>query len=159
MFCLRQTGPDGDAAARLPNHAALDTTMSAKLKREVDEQVYKLLKDKKGQFLTAEIVAAATDYSEGYVRERLHDLADNPDTNVTRDRRSKDIYGVVVGGGFVVITSNREQLLGIVKRNRPSEIGRAKSMTTDELQTFITEEIATKEVATSTDKLYFGIPE
>lgn len=132
--------------------------MSATLKREVDEQVYELLQDRKGQFLTVEIVAAATDYSEGYVRTRLHDLADNSSTDVARDRRTKEIYGVVVSGGFVVITSDREQLLGIVKRNRPSEIGKAKAMTTDELQTFITEEIATKEVVTSTDKLYFGIP-
>ncbi|AAC82887.1 hypothetical protein [Halobacterium salinarum] len=133
--------------------------MSAILEREVDEQVHELLQDKKGEFLTAEIVAAATDYSESYVRERLHGLADNRGTDVTRDRRSKDIYGVIVGSGFVVITSDREQLLGIVRRNRPSEMGKAKSMTTDELQTFITEEIAVKEVATSTDKLYFGIPE
>lgn len=126
--------------------------------RAVDSALLDHLRDNPGQYFTSEILAAATDYSEGYVRERLHVLADSDDTEVEKDRRYKEIYGILVGNSFVVITDDRDQLLDIVKKNRPSEYGTARSMGKQDLRSFIIDEIADQEVTTQTDKLYFGIP-
>lgn len=124
---------------------------------EVKEEVHKVLETNKGLFLTADIVAAVTNYSEGHVRTHLHELADG-DTMVKRERRYKEIYGVVLFGDFVVLTDDRDQLLEVVKNFFTSEFEKAKSMNKSELRSFIINELASKEVTTKTDKLYFGIP-
>ena len=124
---------------------------------EVKKEVHKVLEANKGLFLTADIVAAVTNYSEGHVRTYLHELADG-DTNIERERRYKEIYVVVLFGNFVVLTDDRDQLLEVVKTYRISEFDKAKSMSKSELRSFIIDELATKEVTTKTDKLYFGMP-
>ena len=124
---------------------------------EVKKEVCKVLEANKGLFLTADIVAAVTNYSEGHVRDTLHELADE-DTAVIRERRSKEIYGVLIGGNFVVLTDDRDNLLDIVKNYKMSEFGKAKSMSKNELRNFIINELASQELTSSTDKLYFGIP-
>jgi hypothetical protein len=126
--------------------------------RAVDSALIDRLRDNPGQYFTAEILAAATDYSEGYVRERLHVLADSDDTTIEKDRRYKEIYGVLIGNNFVVITDDRDQLLDIVKQYRPSEYDAARAMSKQDLRSFIIDEIADREVTTKTDKLYFGAP-
>lgn len=123
---------------------------------EVKKEVRKVLETNKGLFLTADIVAAVTNYSEGHVRTHLHELAD--DTDVERERRYKEIYGVVILGNFVVLTDDRDQLLEVVKTYRISEFDKAQSMSKSELRSFIIDELASQEVTSKTDKLYFGIP-
>jgi hypothetical protein len=130
-----------------------DKTDRLDVKREVRE----VLEVNQGLFLTADIVAAVTNYSEGHVRTSLHKLADG-DTNVERERRYKEIYGVVVFGNFVVLTDDRDQLLEVIKTYRISEFDKVKSMSKSELRSFIIDELASQEVTTKTDKLYFGIP-
>lgn len=124
---------------------------------DVKKEVHKTLEENEGLFLTAQIVAAVTNYSEGHVRDTLHELADE-DTEVIRERRSKEIYGVLIGGNFVVLTDDRDNLLDIVKNYKMSEFGKAKSMSKNELRNFIINELASQELTSSTDKLYFGIP-
>lgn len=124
----------------------------------VREEIRKVLKANEGLFLTADIVAAVTNYSEGHVRTHLHELADS-DTNVERERRYKEIYGVLLAGNFVVITDDRDQLLRVIKNYRISEFDKAQSMSKGELRSFIIDELASQEVTSKTDKLYFGIPE
>lgn len=143
--------PTGLETTRLHIH------MSSTNLRDVDAQILDVLREQSGRYLTAEIVAAATGYSEGYVRKRLHALADRDDTNVVKERRYKEIYGVMIGNNFVVITDDREQLLDIVKNYRPSEFGAATAMNNDELRSLIINEIADQEVTSQTDMLYFGI--
>lgn len=125
--------------------------------REVDTQVLDVLREKSEQYLTAEIIAAAIDYSEGYVRKRLHALEAGDDTNVVKERRYKDIYGVMIGNNFVVITDEREELLDVIMNYRPSEFGAATAMSNDELRSLIIDEIADREVMSQTDMLYFAI--
>ncbi len=126
--------------------------------REVDEQIIELLRDHRGEFHTAEIIAAAIDYSESYVRDRSHMLVDRDDTDVESQRTTKEVYGIRVGGGFEAISDDREHLLDIVRRHEPSAMGKATAMTNDELRSFITNEVADEEITMDTDKLYFGIP-
>jgi len=134
-----------------------DNTMSTQL-REVDEKALKYLQNNRGEYYSAEVLAAAINYSEGYVRERLHLLADSNSTDVERDRRYKEIYGVVIGNDFVVLTSDKSYLLDVVRQYQPSDLAEARAMTKEELWTFITEDVAAKEVTSKTDMLYFGIP-
>lgn len=124
---------------------------------EVKKEVRKVLEANEGLFLTADIVAAVTNYSEGHVRTHLHELAD-ADRDVERERRYKEIYGVVISGNFVVLTDDRDQLLDVVKTYRVSEFDKAQSMSKAELRSFIIDELASQEVTSKTDKLYFGIP-
>ena len=124
---------------------------------EVKKEVRKVLEANKGLFLTVDTVAAVTNYSKGHVRTYLHELADG-DTNVGRERRYKEIYGVMLFGNFVVLTDDRDQLLEVVKTYRISEFDKVKSMSKSELRSFIIDELASQEVTTKTDKLYFGIP-
>ncbi|MDS0280366.1 hypothetical protein NDI85_21505 [Halomicroarcula sp. S1AR25-4] len=124
---------------------------------EVQKEVRQVLEANKGLFLTADIIAAVTNYSEGHVRTHLHELADS-DTKVERERRYKEIYGVVLFGNFVVLTDDRDQLLEVVKTYRISEFDKAQSMSKSELRSFIIDELASQEVTSKTDKLYFGIP-
>lgn len=91
------------------------------------------------------------------MRTHLHELADG-DTNVERERRYKEIYGVVIFGNFVVLTNDRDRLLEVVKTYRNSEFDKAQSMSKPELRSFIIDELASQEVTSKTDKLYFGIP-
>jgi len=127
--------------------------------REVDEEALKFLRANRGEFYTAALLEPILDYSEGYIRERLHELADDPGNDVERDRRSKEIYGVMVGNTFYAITDDREALLEIVKEEQPWDLAEAKAMSTSELRSFIIDEVADTEVTSDTDVLYFGIPE
>lgn len=152
-----EAGPVGRAANRLRNNPAAHPKMSTADPREVDVQILSVLRGHSGQYLTTDIVAAATDYSEGYVRDRLHVLEAGNDNGVVKERRYKDIYGVMIGNNFVVITDNREHLIDIVKDYRPSELDAATAMNNDELRSFIIDEIADQEVTSQTDILYFGV--
>jgi len=124
---------------------------------DVKEQLLAVIRENKGTFITAQLVEPLTDYSEGTVREHLHDLADSGDTNVQRDRRYKEIYGVIIGDNFVVLTDDKDQLLEVVRQYRASKLGAARTLSKEELRSFIIEEVAVSEVTTKTDKLYFGI--
>lgn len=61
-------------------------------------------------------------------------------------------------GNFVVLTDDRDQLLEVVKTYRISEFDMAQSMSKPELRSFIIDKLASQEVTSETDKLYFGIP-
>jgi len=126
---------------------------------EVRAECLTVLEENQGLFLTAEIIAAVTNYSEGHIRDQLHALAEDDDTEVVRERRYKEIYGLIVDGKFVVLTRDKDQLLDVVKNHRVSEFEKAKAMTREELRSFIIDEIASREVTSKTDKLYFGMPE
>lgn len=150
--------PEVEFADQTDTPVSEPTFSSSDDRLEVEAQALAVLEENRGLFLTARIAAALTDYSEGYVRKRLHDLADSDDTDVERERRSKEIYGVIIGNSFVVLTDSKQQLLNIVKNHRGSKFSAAKSMSKEELRDFIIDEIAVQEVTSSTDKLYFGIP-
>jgi len=126
---------------------------------EVDAEVMAVLEENEGSFLTAEIVAAITNYSEGHVRNRLHALTEDDDTDVERERWYKEILAAIIGGDFVVLSDDKDVLLDVVKQYCPSELGKAQSMTTSELRDFLLEEYASGQVTTKTDALYFGIRE
>lgn len=150
---------DEEQFADLSDRDVTDPTFQdSKDESDVDAQVLTVLKENKGLYLTAQIVEAVTDYSEGYVRDHLHALADSDETDVVRERREKEIYGILVNGNFVVLTDDKDQLLDIVKNYNPSKFGEAKAMSNDELRSFIIDEVADHEVTSTTDKLYFGIP-
>lgn len=123
----------------------------------VKTEIRTVLEENKGFFLTAEIVAALTNYCEGHVRTHLHELADD-DTDVERERRYKEIHAVLIGGDFVVLTDDKDALLKIVKNYRIAEFGKAQAMSKEELYSFVRDELADQYVTTKTDKLYFGIP-
>lgn len=125
---------------------------------EVKAQALAVLRANRGVVLTAQDVEQLTDYSEGWVRENLHSLAESESTDVEKRRTTKEIYGVIIGGSFVPVTNDRDQLLKVVKKNRKSKFGAAKAMGTEELRELVTKEIADAQVTSTTDKLYFGIP-
>jgi len=146
---IEQLGEDVNEPS-LPDKAA---------RLEVDTEVMAALEENEGSFLTAEIVAAITNYSEGHVRSRLHALTEDDDTDVERERRYKEILAAIIGGDFVVLADDKDVLLEVVKQYCPSEFGTAQAMTTNELRDFILDEYASGQVTTKTDALYFGIRE
>jgi len=144
-------------AASCPKTPGCSKTMTRGETLEVDEQAHSVLEDNAGDYLSPESIAAETDYSEGYVRKRLHFLEERDDTNVVKERRYKEIFGVIIANNFVPITDDREKLLKIVKKYQPSKYGKATAMTDEELRSYITNELADMEVTSDTDMLFFTV--
>jgi len=88
---------------------------------------------------TANEIADGIDYSQGYTREKAKELVSDGDIEGAKTTR---VPAVIIKGNYEVLTGNRDYLLGLVKRYAHGRLSHAKSLSTEDLQEFIREKVA-----------------
>jgi len=96
---------------------------------------------------TVSEIADGTGYSTGYVRQNSKEMASNG--TIQGDKVPKQIPAVIINGEFEVMGGYRDNLLTIVRKHAPHLEKKAKSLSTDDLRSFIEDKLADRTLAFS----------